>query len=97
MVLYSNDRKPPPPALPGLFAAAPELLQQTDLGGGYIVSTPATMVLPCPDGFLLVGYQARAYEGGIDYLDVSLRHIPPSHSSPNLWQAFISLDSWTVW
>ena len=29
-------------------------------------------LLTCPPGFLVAGYQARAYAGGISYLDVRL-------------------------
>ena len=28
-------------------------------------------LLTCPSGYLVVGYEARAYAGGIDYIDAS--------------------------
>ena len=39
-------------------------------------------VLYCPAGFLVAGYQARAYSAGIDYLDVSGR--PTKHVAVRL-------------
>lgn len=41
--------------------------------GSYIGNS----LLLCPAGFLVTGYQGRAYTGGIDFLDVS---IPNSRS-----------------
>lgn len=35
-------------------------------------------VLSCPWGYRVAGYEARPYEGGIDYLDVSLNFLVPS-------------------
>ena len=34
-------------------------------------------VLSCPSGYLVVGYQASAFTGGINYLDVSLSNLVP--------------------
>ena len=36
-----------------------------------VASYMGYQLLTCPEGFLVVGYQARAYTGGIQYFDVS--------------------------